>query len=1152
MWTVTNGTATNFAETVTGTRYRTTVTPTADFTGDATVSVSADAATDGNRVGNASATETFAVDTLAPALSTATVTGNTLTLTYDEALDGSSAPAASAYEVRAGPPGSLTTVALAATNPVTISGSAVTLTLASAVAPTDTVRVSYTAPGSGAKLQDELGNAAASLTDRAVTNDTAKPTVLIASDATFPTKDAFAVTFAFSADVTGFVAGDVTVANGTASGFSGSGTAYRVTVTPAADVDGDVTVSVSADAARASNGVGNAAASETFAVDTLAPGLSSAAVTGNALTLTYDEALDGSSVPAGADFAVTVDGTTVALAATNPVTISGSAVTLTLAAAVAPTDTVTLSYTAPGSGAKLQDAVGNAAANLTNRAVTNDTVAPTVLIASDATFPTKDPFAVTFAFSADVTGFVAGDVTVANGTASGFSGSGTAYRVTVTPDADYAGDVTVEVSADVAQASNGVGNAAATETFAVDTLAPALSTATVTGNTLTLTYDEALDGSSAPAASAYEVRAGPPGSLTTVALAATNPVTISGSAVTLTLASAVAPTDTVTLSYTAPGSGAKLQDELGNAAASLTDRAVRNDTLAPTVLIASDATFPTKDAFAVTFAFSADVTGFVAGDVTVTKGMASGLTGSGTSYTVTVTPAADYAGDVTVEVPADVAQASNGVGNAAASETFAVDTLAPALSTAAVSGNTLVLTYDEALDGSSVPAGADFAVTVGGTTVALAATNPVSVSGRTVSLTLAAAVAPTDTVTLSYTAPGSGAKLQDELGNAAENLTGRAVTNDTAVPTVAIASDATFPTKDRVCGDVRLLGGRDGVRCGGRDGDQRHGVGEFLKFDGGGVHDRDHPGCGRRRRRDGVGGGGRGAGVGRGRQRGGERDVRGGHAGAGSVERGGDGQRADADLRRGAGRVVGAGGRRFRGDGGRDNGGAGGHEPGDDLGFGGDADAGVGGGADGHGDVELHGAGERREAPGRVGQRGGEPDGSGGDQRHREADGGDRERCDLPDQGRVCGDVRLLGGRDGVRGRRRDGDGRHGVGEFLKFDGGGVHDRDHPGRRRRRRRDGVGVRGRGDRRQRGRQRGGERDVRGGHAGAGSVERGGDGQRADADLRRGAGRVVGAGGRRLRGDGGRDNGGAGGHEPGVGVGADGEPDAGGGGWRRRTR
>ena len=58
--------------------------------------------------------------------------------------------------------------------------------------------MSYTVPGSGSKLQDTLGNAAAALTAEAVTNRTVKPTVTIESAGSFPTKDAFAVTITFS------------------------------------------------------------------------------------------------------------------------------------------------------------------------------------------------------------------------------------------------------------------------------------------------------------------------------------------------------------------------------------------------------------------------------------------------------------------------------------------------------------------------------------------------------------------------------------------------------------------------------------------------------------------------------------------------------------------------------------------------------------------------------------------------------------------------------------------------------------------------------------------------------------------------------------------------------------------------------------------
>ena len=116
----------------------------------------------------------------------------------------------------------------------------------------------------------------------------------------------------------------------------------------------------------------------------------------------------------------------------------------------------------------------------------------------------------TITFSEDVTGFQASEVTVAKGAASASFASQTAavYTIDVTPEADYAGDVTVSVSADAADDMNGVGNAASSETFAVDTKAPGFQSAAVAGNTLVLTYDEDLDAGSVPDASAYAVRPG--------------------------------------------------------------------------------------------------------------------------------------------------------------------------------------------------------------------------------------------------------------------------------------------------------------------------------------------------------------------------------------------------------------------------------------------------------------------------------------------------------------------------------------------------------------------------------------------------------------------------------------------------------------------
>ena len=88
----------------------------------------------------------------------------------------------------------------------------------------------------------------------------------------------------------------------------------------------------------------------THAASATPPELSSnPMVDGTALGLTYDQALDTTSVPAASDFTVKVGSTAVSLASSDPVAIVGSEMTLTLAAAVGPTDTVKVSYVVPSS-----------------------------------------------------------------------------------------------------------------------------------------------------------------------------------------------------------------------------------------------------------------------------------------------------------------------------------------------------------------------------------------------------------------------------------------------------------------------------------------------------------------------------------------------------------------------------------------------------------------------------------------------------------------------------------------------------------------------------------------------------------------------------------------------------------------------------------
>ena len=141
----------------------------------------------------------------APVFYRATVDGASLEVKFNASLKTTSTPDASTFTVTVG-----TTTRNVSS--VSISGKTVTLTLASAVLDTDTVKVRYTKPGSGNKLQGTNDAEVATFTDRAVTNDT---------------------------------------------------------------------------------------------TDTIAPGFQSASVSGDALEVTFDEALDTGSAPAGSAFTVT-------------------------------------------------------------------------------------------------------------------------------------------------------------------------------------------------------------------------------------------------------------------------------------------------------------------------------------------------------------------------------------------------------------------------------------------------------------------------------------------------------------------------------------------------------------------------------------------------------------------------------------------------------------------------------------------------------------------------------------------------------------------------------------------------------------------------------------------------------------------------------
>jgi LPXTG-motif cell wall-anchored protein len=132
-----------------------------------------------------------------------------------------------------------------------------------------------------------------------------------------------------------------------------------------------------------------------------------------------------------------------------------------------------------------------------------DTVAPTVVLSTTSTNPTKDMLVpVTATFSESVTDFVSAGITVTNGTISDFAGSDAVYTFNVTPTAD--GAITINIPAGVAHDAALNPNVAATElSLTIDTTAPVITivqpdttpaqsktiTASVTDGTLSMSVD---------------------------------------------------------------------------------------------------------------------------------------------------------------------------------------------------------------------------------------------------------------------------------------------------------------------------------------------------------------------------------------------------------------------------------------------------------------------------------------------------------------------------------------------------------------------------------------------------------------------------------------------------------------------------------------
>ncbi|WP_079206297.1 Ig-like domain-containing protein [Microcystis aeruginosa FBCC-A68] len=473
---------------------------------------------------------------------------------------------------------------------------------------------------------DIAGNNGGAGTDT-VTIDTLNPTLALdIVDASLNDGDnSSLVTFEFSEDVAGFDNSDVNVSGGTLSDFTQvDGNSYTAIFTADDAVETTGSVSVAADSYTDIAGNNGGAGTDTVTIDTLNPTLALDIVDAslndgdNSSLVTFEFSED----VAGFDNSdVNVSGGTLS----DFTLVDGNSYTAIFTADDAVETTGSVSVAADS----YTDIAGNNGGAGTDT-VTIDTLNPTLALdIVDASLNDGDNSSlVTFEFSEDVAGFDNSDVNVSGGTLSDFTQvDGNSYTAIFTADDAVETTGSVSVAADSYTDIAGNNGGAGTDTVTIDTLNPTLALDIV---------DASLndgDNSSLVTFEFSEDVAGFDNSDVNVSGGTLSDFTqVDGNSYTaiFTADDAVETTGSVSVaadSYT---------DIAGNNGGAGTDT-VTIDTLNPTVGINFASQLLTGQNFSttVTFQFSEAVSGFAASDVTLTNGVLSNFTGSGSSYTAT-------------------------------------------------------------------------------------------------------------------------------------------------------------------------------------------------------------------------------------------------------------------------------------------------------------------------------------------------------------------------------------------------------------------------------------------------------------------------------------------------------------------------------------
>ncbi len=308
--------------------------------------------------------------------------------------------------------------------------------------------------------------------DASLLVDTTLPNVTITDEVFGSTNERLTFFLSFNEAVFGLDAEDIAVSGGTAENFTQvSDRVFSIEVDPDANSDESITVDIPAGVALDAAGNTNTEAAQNVQpVDTIAPVLTitespNAQPNGDkTFFFIFSEAVSGFT----ADDINVSGGTGSNFAAESD---------LIYTLLVSPDNDATTNISLEVAANAAEDAVGNGNIAASETDQTGDGESPVIVITDDEDGVASGPVNFFFIFSNSVSDFVAGDITVSGGTKGAFTAiTDSFYSLVVTPDADSTTDITVDVAANVAVTSEGVGNIAAEQNVQpVDTEAPAIT-----------------------------------------------------------------------------------------------------------------------------------------------------------------------------------------------------------------------------------------------------------------------------------------------------------------------------------------------------------------------------------------------------------------------------------------------------------------------------------------------------------------------------------------------------------------------------------------------------------------------------------------------------------------------------------------------------